>query len=54
MKVKRIDVFDYRIILTPEEFNKIKTKAEVDNTSIEIVLEVLFELLLDRLFDSSE
>lgn len=54
MQVKRIDLFDYQITLTEQEFNLVKLKAESEEQPIELALEVLFELAFECLADSPE
>lgn len=52
MQVKRIDLFDYQITLTEEEFNIIKLRADSSVVTIEVTLAILFESAVEVVSDS--
>lgn len=54
VKVKRIDLYDYQINLTPEEFNSVKLRAKVNDITIESALEILFESAVEVISDSQD
>lgn len=54
MEVTRIDVFDFKIILTECEFNELKEVFDFDNTSYEEILLNIFECGFDVLRNGAE
>jgi len=43
MEIKRIDVFDFNVVLTEDEFAVVSAYADTADTTIELVLELLIE-----------
>ncbi|GAG90018.1 unnamed protein product [marine sediment metagenome] len=42
MEVERLNVFDFKVILTEQEFNDIKEVSDFDNCAVEYILSDLF------------
>lgn len=48
MRIERIDVFDFKLHFTAEEFGMLKTASDVKHQMVEVFLTSEVELMIDR------
>ena len=51
MQVKRLDLYDFQLILDESEFSVFKLQAEVNEVTIESLLELIFDAYYDTLLE---